>query len=308
MVLARRKIISVLIVVFWLLMMYSLLKRYVFTAIPLPQDTTFVEPATLAEKDFPYEEWMRILIQDSPVGVFHSELKPRKQGMAMENLGEMDLVMSLGLGGVAPNFILRGVVLLDEKLHLQKIRVVATLEDINWEIIGAVQNKELLYLMRRGEESFAGKINLKAQTTLLDSADNLISRKFNLIPGESYRISVFDPIWNFSAGEVIITVVDAENLPIGESEEKVYKVVTTLGNLRMLSWVTPDGRTLKRKVGEQLVMERITQQAAIAMFPELRTKLTLKEIDEAELRAKLAAEKKFAPLNTLSLIYKFLGK
>lgn len=302
-----RNILSVIIVIFWLIMVYSLLQRYVFTEIPLPQDTTLVTPDTLAEQRANYEEWMQLIAQETPIGVFHTGLKQLSQPLNDYNRGDIDLLLRITAGKSEQKFILRATSLLDKQLQLQKLRVTATLDNIDWEIMGTLHNKEFLYLLQRGSESYAGKITAPKPFTLLDSADKLIAQKFNLIPGESYRVPVFDPVWNFNAGEVIITVAGTEKLTIDDREEKVFKVITTLGNLRMTSWITADGKTLRRKIGNALEMVRITRQEATSMFPELKQDLPLPEIEPAEFLKRIAEQKRMEPLNALALISKLIG-
>ncbi|MCX7765173.1 MAG: hypothetical protein N2246_00480 [Candidatus Sumerlaeia bacterium] len=302
-----RNILSVIIVIFWLIMIFSLLNRYVFTDIPLPQDTTLVTPENLAEQKANYEEWMQLLAQETPIGIFHTGLKQLSQPFADYNRGDIDLLLRINPGGREQKFMLRATCLLDKQLQLQKLRLTATLDTINWEVIGTLHNKEFLYLLQRGSESFAGKIAITKPFTLLDSADKLIAQKFNLIPGESYRVPVFDPIWNFNAGEVIITVVGTEKVIVDEREEKVFKVITTLGNLRMTSWITADGKTMRRKIGNALEMLRITRQQATVIFPELREELPLPDIEPAEFLKRIAEQKRMEPLNALALISKLIG-
>ena len=142
----------------------------------------------------------------------------------------------------------------------------------------------------------------------MDSANNLITQRFNLIPGESYRVPVFDPLWNFSGGDVVITVVGTEKLDINGKRYEVYRVVTNLGKFQIVTWVTEAGETVKRKVGEQLVMEKISHEQAIKLFPELDKELEMPDFDEQQLEEKLKQGKTIQPFNPLSMLSELLGR
>lgn len=301
-----RIIISILIVVFWLVMVYTLLNRYVFTDLPMTADTTPIKPEALTQENVQYSEWMRLFANRTPIGVFHTSLEPLRQKGATGYKGKMDLILSMG--SRSPEISIRGLVELNENLILQRLYVVARLINVEWKIFGTVEDEEMTYLMQRDDESFVGTISIKPQTTLLDSANNLIGRRFNLIPGESYRISVFDPLWNFNAGEMVITVVGTENLIIDNEQVETYKLITTLGTFRIVSWVTRDGITIKRNIGNQLEMVKIPSNKAIAMFPELARELEFPEINLNELKQSAEKQKKAKPWQALSLITKLMGK
>ncbi|MCD6385369.1 hypothetical protein J7M23_06285 [Candidatus Sumerlaeota bacterium] len=302
----RRTIISILIVAFWLVMVYTLLNRYVFTDIPMTADTTLITPESLLQENVQYKEWMQLFAHHTPIGIFHTSLEPKKQKGITLYKGKMDFILSMG--STVPKVSIRGIVELNEHLVLQQLYVLARLLNVEWKIFAIVKNKEMLYLMQRDDESFVGTINMKSQPTLLDSASNLISRRFNLIPGVSYRISVFDPMWNFNAGEMVITVVGTENLIIDNEEVETYKLITTLGSLRIVSWVTRDGVTIKRTIGNQLEMVKIPARKAIVMFPELGQELEFPDINLDELSKSAEKQKKGKPWKPLSLITKLMGK
>ncbi len=299
-----RIVLSAAIVAFWLFMVGSLLYRYVFTRVPVPADTTSIEASSLAMDQVQYEEWMELKSNNMAIGVFHTSLLPDEEGERRYR-GDMDLIVDLG--GVVPNFSIRAMVFLDSILTLQKLHVVASLMNVEWSITGIVHNKELLYSMKRGDESYAGKMGVKGQTTLLDSANSLIGRKFNLIPGESYRISVFDPVWNFSAGDVIITVVGSEDITVDDSTFQTYKIATHMGKFQSFSWVTREGDTIKRKIGDNLEMIRVSPEEARMRFPELADELTMPMLEYDEVLRQISEQKKgvtFQPLSLLSRLIK----
>jgi hypothetical protein len=148
---------------------------------------------------------------------------------------------------------------LDKSYSLDQFDLLLRLPGRNLAVRGLLDNQTLYYGIKKGGEGERmGSLPLKGNLSFLDGLHSMLPRQMELAVGKEYRFRAFDPIWNFSGGDVVMKVATVEFVKIEDVEYEVYRVDFKFQNLVTSTWVTKDGQTVKRKVGNMLEMDLTT--------------------------------------------------
>ncbi len=260
----KAKIIGVAITLFWLAMMSTLLKERLLVH-SHSSDIMEITPVSLAANWQNQEEWMRILYKGNPVGAAMASIRKRATGDGY--LMTSRLTFQSKLFGITKKVSTKASALLDKSFVLRRFAVDVEMAKISWSISGIVRGRHLFYRFKRGANETTGKIELEKPPSLLDAVRSTVGYHIPLKVGKTYRIPVFDPVWSAGGGIAEVRVVKKESLTIGDVNYKTFRVETTLNNITTVSWVSPDGKVLQRRLMPDIIMQAAPESEIVKEYP-----------------------------------------
>jgi Transglutaminase-like superfamily len=242
----RVKIISTLILLFWLVMLGLLIER------------TYLRPTTLialdaaAKEGVPAtDEWFGIFQKGRNVGYAHTQTIPEAETYHLFEESEMDI---LALGSVqrvkttvnsytTKNFLLKYFdFTMQSAMTTMKIK-------------GAVLGKKLILDIMTGGQKRTQKVRLHDPPYLAQNIKPALLL-MGLQVGKKYSFPLFNPA-TMSTERATIGVESKEHIKVGDEEKIVYKLKESFQGMETTSWITQDGETIKEQspLGYSLLKE-----------------------------------------------------
>lgn len=286
----KSKIIGALIVIFWLVMMYSLFHD----RIDLWEGRSLSEfdPASLVHQWEDQEEWMRIIYNGANVGAFMTSIERRENENDFHLTSR--LLLDIRLLFLQKKVQMTASALMNAEFILQEFKVKLDFDKTSFSGEGQVFTDELRYRIRTGQGKSTGKVILEQEPSLLDAVRSSMGRKLELKPGKTYRIPIYDPIWSGGSGLAEVTVVGREEIITGDETVEAFRVEIQLDEFTTVSWMNEEGETLRRQVMPNLFMDRADRREIIAQYPEFGHEINPPEIElitDYEIRQSRAEEK-----------------
>lgn len=275
----RSWLIGSVITIFWLLMIGSLMYRYVLPARGRG-DATPLDTNALADTWRDSEEWMELRWNGLPVGVLRAAARRVVEQSPQPVSGSTDpgsavspfhVVMQTALGLGPIRLRMTASALLTEQLHLDQFQLVAETGNpekgagVRMHLDGLVRGTTLLLRITRDEQTAFHSVALGRPVALSDSIRPLFSRT-DLKVGDRYTLPVFDPIWNMQGGTMTIRVAASETLDIAGESVETLKIETELGKMRTTTWVDELGQVRQREI-PPLLMTALTPDEALRRQP-----------------------------------------
>ncbi|MCX5868266.1 MAG: lasso peptide biosynthesis protein [Proteobacteria bacterium] len=131
-------------------------------------------------------------------------------------------------------------------LRLQKIDFRLHSQEAETLIDGKVEGNKLILGIKAGGERTQQVIEIQeAPLTMLTVRDYLLRNpQTKLEVGQKFKLPFFDPMTMANA-ELEIEVLGTENLKIGEKLTSVFRMKESFKGDDSLTWVTPEGKTIK---------------------------------------------------------------
>jgi hypothetical protein len=268
----KAKIISILIVLFWMGMMFTLVKDRLYRTFFLPKSSDLT-PSALAAKWKDQEEWMRIVYKGIPVGAMATEIKKISQyeGYVLYSR----LMFQIRFLTFTNSVLMTASAEMDEEFALTKFLVNFNMAKTSWKIRGRMDRNRLLYRVERDGSVQAGTIPLEKSSSLLDAVQSMAAKNIPLKVGHTYQIPVYDPIWNTGGGIARVYVAKKETITLGDKKFQTFRIETTLNNITTSSWVDADGRTLMRQIMPGLIMHIASREEILGQYPEFKEPVPL---------------------------------
>jgi len=270
---SARRVYTIAVVVFWLIMMGSLAYRELGKSRGLlVGDDSPLAPAAIARTWRDYSEYALLVWQGTTVGAMATSIT-REQSPTPRYLLELHLEAQprplAGAGGIT----LAGLAELDLELVLKRFRLLGRILNADFEMNGFISaDAELFLELRRGEERTRLRFKLEQPISLAEVIRPLALRTAEIRTGTSFRVPVVDPLWSMQIGVLEITVGDIETLRLPDGEIQAWRVESRINDFVSTSWVDAAGRPVRRQLVGGLWLDRTTAQRALQVAPTLASR------------------------------------
>lgn len=300
-----RKIVGVGITLFWLVMMFTLVRGRI-----LPERrekelaSQSMEPSALTHDWKDLRETMIVRYGDTRIGSAATSVVRTMSGYA----AEVEFGLNMDLLGMPRNIGIQAVAELDRAFDLRRFHIETGLAGFDLALTGMATDEELYVQVKQGQQKRLSRYTLDRKISLLEAVSPLATRKFELKPGNRLVVPVVDPIWSLQRGMLEIRVLDRETITVMGKETQGIRIETRLNEFVSTGWVDEHGNTLKRQLAGGIVMERATEGQARAAGGLSRAALRIPELNPADFKRVPAeplerlAERKNAPVAILGSI------
>ena len=248
------------IVIFWLVMMGSLMKREFFLpslAAPLGERRELLLRLPFRQ------QWMGIYYQDRKIGYSHTSINAHKTQELSGFIIRNKTLFLLSLLEETREILLEAFTVVDNeyRIRLFNIEVKSHLGEIL--LRGKVSDNKLFLEIEAG--------GVKREEVVLLREDLLLSNTImpylvlpQLIPGKTYTVNLIDPL-TLTSGQAKIKV---EETALSRRRGRVYVVKLDYQGLCTTSWISEDGEILKEESPLGWMMKRESKEEAMAMEGE----------------------------------------
>jgi hypothetical protein len=277
------RILSFLIVSFWLLMMLSLVKDKI-----LPQrqalKTTRVDLAELVQEWEDTDDWFVVSNLGRSIGAMRLAIEETDRPIGFK--ATFNFVINLKILQKELRIFARGFVQLTNNFELDYFGVEFEAWDLEMILRGRVMGDDLMQDLRlllevttmqlaTRERAAMGEavpdanvsryvLPLERQISFLEAARPVALRELDLQPGQSYQLDVFDPIFQMKRGDYTLTVdgIDFLSTDDPNNPQKVTRVITQFGSAETLLWLDDDRRVVRRQLmpKREMYLDRITPE------------------------------------------------
>lgn len=276
----RATIFGVLITLFWCGMMFTLLKDKI-----LPQRqaqvlaSKTVAPSTLTATWKDSDEFMTVKMGAKEVGGAITRVRRIQRGQLPYYQADFRLGVGLNILGVPRTASIHGRGHLDASFDLSDFVIAIDLSSYKIEVAGEMVGEELLVEMRQGKQVTRSRYKLERRISMLDAVRPVVTRNFQIKPGNQIAIPVIDPIWSMNQGTLQMTVGEPESIRIGSQTVEAFPIVMKLNEFVSTSWVDKEGSTLRRQLAGGLTMEKSTAEAVRTRSPNINREIQVKPIN-----------------------------
>ena len=250
----KSKIISVIIVGFWLVMMFTLVKDHILMSANM-------EPVNLTTEWRDQEEWMQLFYKGLPIGAIHTSIirETPDSGYILRTR----LLVRINLLGLKNDIQLVAGAIMDKAFILQKFLAQFNMNEKKWTVKGLVDEKTLYYMIDDGTGKIVSAAELQRPPSMLEAVRSTIGKNISLEVGKVYKIPAFDPIWGGGGGIIRVKVAAKEKISpsVNETPVEAYRIETTFNNMTTVSWVNESGETLMRQIFPDLFMRNAEPDA-----------------------------------------------
>ena len=236
-----KKLIPILIILFWLTMTFLLISRYA------PNAGLDTEAQLLPESK---QRWMGIYLKGQKIGFTSSRFEKEIDGYAAYE----EIKMKIMVLGIVQDIHSRTSVLLSPALKVRSFKFTLNAAQ-NIEVDGNIRDKTLILDITTANNKSRREIMLdEAPQMTLTIIPYLLQR--GLKSGMKIRLPVFDPV-TFSTQKMLIEIVGKEKINLNNSEIDAFKIKGDLNGLKLLMWIDKQGNELKEEspMGFTLIAE-----------------------------------------------------
>lgn len=231
-----KKISSILILIFWFVMLGLLIER------------TYLRPSTVIALDtatqegvHATDEWFGIYQKGKKIGYAHTQTMPEANTYHIFEESELDILAMDTVQRVKTTINSYAT-----KNFLLKYFDFSMQSDMTtMKIKGAVLGKKLMLDIFTGGTKRSEHIHLKDPPYLSPNIKPAILL-MGLETGRTYRFPLFNPA-TMSTEEATISVESKELIKIGDTKQTLYKLKESFQGMETTSWVTQDGETIKEE-------------------------------------------------------------
>jgi len=266
------KIIGAAIVIFWLVMMFTLVRDRLFShaAKTVPSE---VAPALLAANWKDYEEWMGIYYKGLPIGAMTTAIRRDNEGRLYYLTSRLIMEFKVMSFSAKVNMALGAK--LDDAFVLKRFLAKITTGGSDWTMSGLLFKGRLLYRIQGGGRDMVDALELESPPSLLEAVRSTLGRSLELKVGRVYQIPVYDPVWSSGGGMAEVRVVRMESIILGEKRYNAFRVEITLNKYVSVVWLDNAGRTLMRQLLPDVMMKRAEKDEIIARHREFAAPVPL---------------------------------
>ena len=236
-----KKLISFLIILFWLTMTFLLIHGYA------PNAGLDTEAQLLPESK---QRWMGIYLKGQKIGFTSSRFEKEIDGYAAHE----EIKMKIMVLGIMQDIYSRTSVLLSPALKVRSFKFTLNAAQ-KIEVDGNIRDKTLILDITTANNKSRREIMLdEAPQMTLTIIPYLLQR--GLKSGMKIRLPVFDPV-TFSTQKMLIEIVGKEKINLNNSEIDAFRIKGDLNGLKLLMWIDKQGNELKEEspMGFTLIAE-----------------------------------------------------
>lgn len=301
----RLRWLGAAITVFWLVMMFSLLRDRI-----LPQRraqelaAASVEPSALVERWQDIEEgaWVRYGGKEVGSGITRITRMP---GEAAGYDVDIRFGLNLGMFDLTRQIQIKGRAELGAKFELSRFHLEGDLQPLRLSVTGEATSEELRVEIRRNGIPSRARYRMDRAISLLDAVRPQALRHFKVEPGASIAVPVADPVWSMELGTLEIRVKDREEIDWEKGRRDAFRVESRLNDMVSTSWVDTSGTVLRRQLVGGFVMDRAEPRMVLVRNPALKEPVEIRALNASDFiklplqELKSLTEKKSSPLSVI---------
>lgn len=299
-------IVSGAIVLFWGAMMAHLIRNDIWT-IGLTGDAVIVSPEEFTQNWRDIDEWMEVSHKDTTLGVIRTQVQQLETN---DYVASSRVRFRLPIGILKSELQADALGLFDASLTLGRATLEGRLGAYRLRIEMEVSGDTLYYMVVANGQTSGGQFDLVQPPSIYEAMQTLVSRSRDLEVGKVYTVPVFDPLWNVGDGVAVMRVTARETIAPRPGDEPVetFRIETRFNDMVSVAWVDDEGRTVKQRIGPNLVFARVDPARALSRFPDLAQPVGFPEVDrEAIRRAAEESMKRPSDQGALQLLRGVLG-
>jgi len=257
------KVVVIAIVLFWGVMMWSMLRREVFLP-RMPRPQLGAPGSRLSFDSLPVETWMGIYFSDgSKVGYTHSLILARgdspENGYAVTNQTRMQLAFLDSIAEV--DIDARAEV--DHEGRFERFTIAVNSGPASFRAEAAMIDNKMHFQVTTGGSSRTFVMDKPPDGLIADSMSPLLAAS-NLRPGVTYRADLLDPI-SFTSSKARVTLVERESIDIGDEQIDADRILIEYQGIETHAWVIETGEVVRVDTAMGLSMVREPREVAEQM-------------------------------------------
>jgi hypothetical protein len=259
----KAKIIAILIIVFWLGMMFSLFKD----RIPGLRSTDDISELTgdyVAGEWKDQEECMRIIYKGVPVGAMITSIKQEEGDNGY--LLTSRLFFHVQIWTFQQSVLMEAAATLDKKFILDRFQVNFDINKSASKVNGLFNNNRLWYKVTGIAGTRVGVMELEQAPSMLDAIRSLVGKRIPLKLGSVYRLPVYDPMMGGGGGVAEVKIAGKEQIVLNNERFDAFRIETSINNLTTVSWVDDNGKTLRREIIPDLIMQADSKEDITSQY------------------------------------------
>ncbi|MGD9158604.1 MAG: transglutaminase domain-containing protein [Desulfobacteraceae bacterium] len=247
---------GVIIIVLWITMLSLLVKKHYFSQDSL---SGIESQAETGEKR---RSWKEIYLKDKKVGYSVNSINPFENGYYIQD----ELYLRLNLMGFEKGLYTITQSSVDSNFRLKNFFFKMNSGVINYRIRGKVEGNILKIQTGTGRRAKTTELRMPEIPIISSSVDQLF-RKVKLIPGESFRLSFFDPS-TMTQKSAVFNLKNREKIKINYMEYDAVRIESEMWGNKLIFWVDEDGDILKEEGFMGLTMVKSSAANAPANLAE----------------------------------------
>ncbi len=185
--------------------------------------------------------WKDILLNDKKVGYSINSIKQFEEGYYIQD----ELFLKLNLMGFEKGLYTITQSSVDSSFRLKNFYFKINSGVISYSISGKVEGNSLHIKTGRGRRAKTKVINLTEIPMLSSGLDQLFTR-IDLKPGDSRRLSFFDPS-TMTQKDAVFKVVEKDKIKINRIEYDTFRIESEMYGNKLTFWVGMNGDILKEE-------------------------------------------------------------
>ncbi len=258
----RRRILSILIILFWLLMMTLLWRRE--ANLSQRMAPAVLDAQTIAARWQDVSEYALLALGSTKVGALVTTTT-RQSTTPPTYIIEAAASAQLTPGPIFA-FSVDLAARLDELFALEAFWVAGTLPTGRFSLTGKVEFPDLFMEYVNGDNVHRARFCLEKPIVLADSFRSILLRSSEVRPGKRFAFLAMDPFWNLRLGRVDMEIGEEEEILLLGQKQRAYRVTTRWGDMTTEGWIDAAGRVLRQQIVGNLYLERCLAREVAPFF------------------------------------------
>lgn len=241
------KIISSVIILFWLIMTGLLIKREVIPALPVLANPSY--EALLKNKSIPPKSQMGIYMFGKKIGYSLTTVTQQPDGnYRIENRTQIKLpLMKTRIPSeINQSLAMNGHSLVNSDYQLKSFNFSIQSQFFNYQVTGQVKGTDLEVTINDGQTTKTRSVKFQPQSTTSNGLSPFLSMP-HLSVGKEWSINLINPFT--LKFETVKAFVESQDTMSWQGQEyDVYEVVLDYKGFQPRAWITPEGLILKEEI------------------------------------------------------------
>lgn len=227
--------VGVLIIALWIVILSVHVKEQYISSGPLPEIENQAAPGEAGTS------WKEIYLKDKKVGYSVNTISPVKNGYYLQD----ELYLKLNLMGFEKGLFTFTQSSVDSNFRIKNFFFNINSGVINYRIYGKVEGNTLKIQTGTGARTKMTELKLDEIPMISSGVDQLF-RNVKLVPGDSHRLSFFDPS-TMTQKEAVFNIRALEKIKIKLMTYDAYKIESKMYGNQLTFWVDENGEILKEE-------------------------------------------------------------
>jgi hypothetical protein len=226
------------------------------------------------------DSWMRIIVNDSPVGYSYTKMEVEKSDPINHYKIENALNFSINIAGLNQSIRIKTKSVLNKIYKLEKFDFFIKSSGYSLKIVGTKIKDEIFEITSTtGNTTQTRKVKIPEDVVIYSPMTEMAMKK--LKPGQKLSILTFDPV-TMSKANIMFTGVKKENIQIDGKEYETNLISINMKGVVSKLWIDSEtGQPVRQSTPFGWTMEKSTSQQAMSFKKsdiknDILTKLAIK--------------------------------